>query len=91
MSSRANHIRILAVLLAMAFLGAQFHFCADIGARPTGSHLCPICWQTGAAISAHTPGISLGPVVLRLEATPIVLAISSAVPRAIAPRAPPAI
>jgi len=91
MSGRVNHIRILAVLLAIAFLGAQFHFCADIGSSPTGSHVCPVCSHAGAAISARAPGISLIPVVLRLEATPLVVAVSSAVPRAIAPRAPPAL
>jgi len=91
MSSRANHIRLLAVLLAVAFLGAQFHFCADMGSGPAGSHVCPLCSQAGAAISTHSVGLVLIPVVDRLEALPLVLVISLAVPRATSPRAPPSL
>ena len=91
MSGRAKNIRILAVLLAIAFLGAQFHFCADVGSGPAGSHICPICSHAGAAISAHSPAIVLIPVVDRLEAAPLLLSIFLEVPRSTSPRAPPSL
>jgi hypothetical protein len=82
---------VLVLLLALGFLAAQFHFCADLGSGPAGSHICPICSHAGAAISANSPGLVHVPLVDRLESRPLLFAFSSALPRATSPRAPPAL
>jgi len=91
MHSRAKRIRLLALLLGVVFLGAQFHFCADVSAAQTASHACPVCSVAGSAIAATSPSIAIIPVTNRLEVAAAVVAIFSAVPRAISPRAPPAL
>src|SRR6267154_2311897 len=52
----ARRFRILAVLLAVMFLGAQFHFCADLNTAPD-SHFCPVCSAASSAVVAHAPSI----------------------------------
>lgn len=91
MHSRAQRIRLLALLLGVLFLGAQFHFCADSSASPSGSHVCPVCSAVGSVVATSSPSIAVIPVSNRLEIAPLVLSIFSAVPRAISPRAPPAL
>jgi len=91
MQQKQFTLTILVLLVAFGFLAAQFHFCADLGSGPAGSHLCPICSHAGTAISAHSPGIVHVPIVDRFEARPLIVASSSAVPRATSPRAPPAL
>lgn len=90
MQAKTQRIRILALLLGIVFLGAQFHFCADLTATPSASHLCPICSTVGSVVSTQTPSIAIVPVMDRLEIAPLVVSVFSAVPRATSPRAPPA-
>jgi hypothetical protein len=90
MQAKTQRIRILALLLGIVFLGAQFHFCADLTATPSASHLCPICSTVGSVVSTQTPSIAIVPVLDRLEVAPLVVSVFSAVPRATSPRAPPA-
>jgi hypothetical protein len=90
MQCRAQRIRILALLLGVIFLGAQFHFCTDLTATPSASHICPVCSTAGSAVATHSPVIAIIPVNNPLEIVPAVLSGSSAVPRATSPRAPPA-
>jgi hypothetical protein len=89
MQDKTPRLRILALLLGVIFLGVQFHFCTDLTATPSASHICPICSTAGSLIAARPPGIAIVPVTNRLEFAPLVVSVSSAVPRATSPRAPP--
>jgi hypothetical protein len=91
MQAKSHRIRILALLLGVIFLGAQFHFCAESTAAPSASHICPVCSTVGSVLAAQSPVISIVPVTNRLEVAPFVGLVSSAVPRATSPRAPPAL
>ena len=91
MQSKSHRIRILALFLGVIFLGAQFHFCADLTAAPSASHICPICSDAGSVVATPSPLIAIAPVTNRLELAPVLLSVSSAVPRAASPRAPPAL
>jgi hypothetical protein len=91
MHGRTNSIRVLALFLGVIFLAAQFHFCTDLTATPSASHICPVCSTAGSAVATHSPGIAIAPVANRLEIVLAVLSVSSAVPRATSPRAPPAL
>jgi hypothetical protein len=91
MQANARHIRILALLLGVIFLGAQFHFCADLTASPSASHICPVCSTAASVVATQSPVIAIVPVTNRLELTSLVISVFSAVPRATSPRAPPAL
>ena len=91
MLGKTRHIRILALLLGVIFLGAQFHFCADLTVTPSASHICPVCSAVGSVVATQSPVIAIVPVMNRLEVAPLVVSVSSAVPRATSPRAPPAL
>ncbi len=91
MQAKTQRIRILALLLGVIFLGAQFHFCTDVTAGPSASHICPICSTAGSVVATQSPVIAIVPVLNRLEVAPLVVSVSSAVPRATSPRAPPAV
>jgi hypothetical protein len=89
MQIESQRIRILALLLGVAFLGAQFHFCTDLTAAPSASHICPVCSTAGSVVATHSPDVAVVPVTTRVEVATLVVLVSSAAPRAIAPRAPP--
>ncbi len=91
MQAKTQRIRILALLFGIIFLGAQFHFCADLTAAPSASHICPVCSTAGSVIAPRSPVIAVVPVTNRREIASLVVSISSAVPRATSPRAPPAL
>jgi len=91
MQASTQRIRILALLLGVIFLGAQFHFCADLTTAPSASHVCPVCSTAGSAVATQSPIIAVVPAANRLELTPLLVSVSSAVPRATSPRAPPAL
>jgi hypothetical protein len=91
MLGKTQRIRFLALLLGMVFLGAQFHFCADLTATPSASHICPICSTVGSVVATQSPSIAVVPFVHRLELPPLLVSLGSAVPRATSPRAPPAL
>ena len=78
------------LLFTVIFLTAQFHFCADLTAAPSASHICPICSTVGSVVATQTPSFAIVPVTHRLEAVPLVVLVSLEVPRATSPRAPPA-
>jgi hypothetical protein len=81
----------VALLLGIIFLGAQFHFCTDLSASPSATHFCPVCSVVGSAVTTQSPIVALIPAANRLEVVSLVLAVSSAFPRAVSPRAPPAL
>jgi hypothetical protein len=91
MQAGTHRIRISALLLGVIFLAAQFHFCKDLTTTPSAAHVCPVCSTAGSVVATQSPVISLVPVTSRLEVAPTVVSVSSAVPRAISPRAPPAL
>lgn len=91
MRSNAYRVRVVALLLGIIFLGAQFHFCTDLSAAPSATHFCPVCSVVGSAVTAQSPTVALIPAANRLEVASVVLAVSSAFPRAVSPRAPPAL
>ena len=91
MQAKTKRIRILALLLGVIFLGAQFHFCTDLTATPSASHICPVCSTVGSVVATQSPVIAIVPATNRLEVAPTVVSVSSAVPRAASPRAPPAL
>ena len=90
MQAKSDRIRILALLLGVFFLGAQFHSCKDSTSTPSASHICPVCSTTGSIVAAQSANFAFLPVTNRLEIAPSVVLVSSAVPRATSPRAPPA-
>jgi hypothetical protein len=90
MQSKTQRICILALLLGAIFLAAQFHFCADLTVTPSASHICPLCSAAGSAVAMQSPNIAIASVANRLEVALLVVSVSSAVPRTISPRAPPA-
>ena len=89
MQSRNQQARILALLLGMIFLGAQFHFCTDVPGSASATHWCPVCSVAGAALAAESPTVAMIPATDRVEVVSPVLTVSSAFPRAVSPRAPP--
>ena len=91
MQNRANCVRLVALLLGIIFLGAQFHFCTDLSASPSATHFCPVCSTVGSAVAAESPTVALIPATRRLEVVSLVLTVSSAFPIAVSPRAPPAL
>ncbi len=91
MHSRAQRIRLMALLLGVIFLGAQFHFCTDLSPLPSATHFCPVCSVAGSAVATQSPTVAIIPVSNRLEVVSLVPTVSSAFPRAVSPRAPPAL
>jgi hypothetical protein len=92
MQSKAQRVRLVALLLGIIFLGAQFHFCTDLSASasPSATHFCPVCSAAGSVVAMQSPTVALIPATHRLEVVSLVLRVSSAFPRAVSPRAPPA-
>ncbi len=91
MRSKAYRVRVVALLLGIIFLGAQFHFCTDLSASPSATHFCPVCSAAGSAVATQSPAVAIIPATHRLEIVSLVLTFSSAFPRAVSPRAPPAL
>lgn len=89
MDARSRYIGILALLLSVIFVGAQFHFCTEPTATPTASHICPICSAAGSAVATRSPSIHVVPATNRLEIVRPIAAISSPFKRATSWRAPP--
>ena len=91
MTLTTNKAKILALMLGLVFLAAQFHFCADLNAGGTGTHFCPFCSTTGSVIATPIPIIVVMPLVVRLEVILAPSTISPEVAPSISPRAPPSI
>jgi hypothetical protein len=86
-----SRYQLVAVLLGVIFLAAQFHFCADVTSSPCGSHICPVCSTAGSAVASQSPRIAMVPIANRLVVFTTIFAVSPDLPRAISPRAPPAL
>jgi hypothetical protein len=86
-----SRLRSLALLLAVVFLAAQFHFCADLISGPTSSHVCPVCNAAGSAVATESPRATMNPITNRLESVALVSSVSCGISLAISPRAPPSL
>jgi hypothetical protein len=84
-----SRVGILALLLVVIFLGAQFHFCWDLGGGPASSHICPICSTTAFALAPRALLLASIAASHRLESRVYGLDSTLEIPRAISPRAPP--
>ena len=91
MQSKSRRICTLALFFGVIFLEAQFHFCADLTAAPSASHICPVCSTAASVVATQSPVIAIVPVTNWLEIAPSAVSASSAVPHATSPRAPPAL
>jgi hypothetical protein len=91
MLNNSRRIRLLALFLSAAFLAAQFHFCADMTASPSGSHICPLCSTASSAVAPQSPSIAIVPMANRLAIIRVIMVASAPLPRAVSPRAPPAV
>ena len=78
-------------MLALAFLLAQFHLCADLSAGGNNTHFCPFCSTAASAITSHPPVLGIAPAVIRLEIAAPQIEIATTVAPSISPRAPPAL
>lgn len=86
----SKRIRVLALLLMVIFLGAQFHYCADFNSGPDSSHICPVCSAAATVVAVQLPSVAFVPVLNDFEAPVLLLPATAGSPRALAPRAPPA-
>jgi len=91
MLSNGQRVRLVALCLGIMFLGAQFHFCTDVSVSASAAHFCPVCSAAGAAVASASPTVAIIPATHRLEVVSPVLTVSLAFPRAVSPRAPPAL
>jgi hypothetical protein len=86
-----RYLAFLALLLAVVFLGAQLHYCADLTSAPSGTHICPVCSAVGAAVIAPPVSVLVISQVKPLETFAYAIPLAGAAPRATSPRAPPAL
>src|SRR5438094_8015425 len=91
MRSKAYRVRVVALLLGIIFLGAQFHFCTDLSASPSSTHFCPVCSVVGSAVTTQSSTVALIPAANRLEVLCVVLAHSSVFPSPVSPCDHPAL
>lgn len=91
MSPRTRKLTFVALLLAILFLAAQFHQCADLTSNTAASHVCPVCSAAATVVTTASPVIAFvsteSPFVA--QASPRV--VSSHIPYAASPRASPAV
>ena len=81
--------KLCALLLALVFLLAQLHFCADLNDGSNRQHFCPVCSTAAAAIATNAPLLGPASAVIRLEITASQIEIATTMVASIAPRAPP--
>jgi hypothetical protein len=91
MSARAHKLTIIALLLAVLFLAAQFHQCADLSANSSASHVCPVCSVAGTVVTTVSPVIAFVSTDAQFVAQPAPRVVSSHIPYAASPRASPAL
>ena len=91
MSIRTHKLQILALVVAILFIGAQFHLCADLTSNSSGSHICPLCYATSSVVTPELPVIALVSVETPFIGDPAPRVISSQLPHAACPRASPSV
>ena len=91
MSGRASKLTFIALLLAILFVAAQFHQCADLTANNSGSHICPVCSTATAFLAPESLVLAFVSTKTTFVAHPEPRVISSNIPNAASPRASPAV
>jgi hypothetical protein len=86
-----HRLVLVALLLGLVFLAAQFHFCADLTVGRASSHFCPFCSTAGSAVTPQSPNITIVPVTNSLVILAVFSIIFTLLPRPISPRAPPSL
>jgi len=86
-----RHNALGALLLALVFLLAQFHFCADLSSGSNTTHACPFCSTVSAAIATDVPILEIGLAATRLNIAAPQIETATTVAPCISPRAPPAL
>ena len=66
MQAKLHRFQLVALLLGVIFLGAQFHFCADLTGTPSASHICPVCSTAGSVVLTQSPVMAVVTVSNRL-------------------------
>ncbi len=83
--------QLVVVLLVVAFMGAQIHFCNDLLDSPFGSHVCPTC----SAADSVAPAVALHLATLvpiqTVELSAFALSARPAFALLLSLRAPPAL
>jgi len=80
---------LLVFLFGAIFLAAQFHYCTDLMAASSASHICSACSTMDSFVAAPVQHLAIAHVSHSLEIILSVRKISLAVPRAASLRAPP--
>lgn len=90
MRNSSLKLQLFTLLLLLAFLGAQLHFCADLTDAASTSHPCPFC-SANDLVAPATPMLSVGPTsAQRIEQRSTFAPFSSAFSLVLSLRAPPA-
>jgi hypothetical protein len=89
MPCRTHKATFVALLLAILFLAAQFHQCADLTSNSTATHVCPVCSMAGTVVASESPVMTLVSAETAFVAQPAPRVISSHIPYAASPRASP--
>lgn len=91
MRSSSLKLPLFVLLLVVAFVGAQLHFCADLADTTSSSDACPICSATDS-VAPTAPIVCSGPVVSRrMEHQPTFVLFSSTFSLVLSLRAGPLI
>jgi hypothetical protein len=88
---RAHKLTLLALFLAVVFVGAQFHQCADLSSNSSATHVCPVCSMAASAVVTASPVISFVSTDTAFVARPSPRVVSSNLPYAASPRASPSL
>jgi hypothetical protein len=86
-----NTIRLGCLFLVLALFGAQFHFCADLSAPNSGSHVCQVCATAGHAVISQVLFIDFSPAVSRFETASYQAEFAALSFKITSPRAPPSL
>jgi hypothetical protein len=91
MLGRPHKLAILALILAVLFVSAQFHQCADLSSNSSASHVCPVCSMAASAVVTESPVIAFVSTETAFVAQPAPRVVSSHIPYAASPRASPSL
>jgi len=91
MSGRTHKLAFVALLLAILFLAAQFHQCADLTSNTSASHVCPVCSAASTVVATQSPVIAFVSTETAFVARVAPRVISTHIPYAASPRASPAV
>jgi hypothetical protein len=91
MRSPGSPTRLACLLLVLAFVGAQQHFCADSTSGGSGPHVCQVCATAGHAVATQAAVTEFSLAITRLEAPSPQREVASVFFSLTAPRAPPSL